>query len=226
MWFAGPARRIGAAGRPGALRLGFTLAPGMRVGLFGGSFNPTHEGHAHVAETARKRLGLDRVIWLVSPQNPLKAADQTTAVAARMALARRFAQGPSMIVSDAESRMGSQYTIDTLRILQARFPGVEFVWIMGADSLASFHRWRGWTQIMASTPVAVISRPWISLKSRFSPAARRFQHARLPSQQARRLPGHRPPAWIFLRGPFNFLSSTALRDRVRQPVETPAQIDR
>src|SRR3954470_23274469 len=143
MWFAGPARLVPEAGRPSAQRLGFHLEPGMRVGLFGGSFNPAHEGHAHVAETALQRLHLDRVIWLVSPQNPLKAASETADLAERMAGARRLARGPAMIVSDAESRLGSQYTIDIVRTLKARFPGVDFVWIMGADSLASFHRWRG-----------------------------------------------------------------------------------
>ena len=216
MWFAGPARRRPGAGRPGALRLGFELKPGMRVGLYGGSFNPAHEGHAHVAETARRRLQLDRVIWLVSPQNPLKSARETAPLAERMAGARTVARGRSMIVSDAETRLGSQYTIDTIRALKARFPGVDFVWIMGADSLATFHRWRGWTQIMAEVPVAVVSRPWISLKSRFSPAARRFAHARVPSQQARLLPGADPPRWVFLTGPLNFQSSTALRERMRQ----------
>jgi nicotinate-nucleotide adenylyltransferase len=216
MWFAGPARRAPAAGRPGALRLGFTLARGMRVGVFGGSFNPPHEGHAHVAETAKRRLGLDRVIWLVSPQNPLKPSHETADHALRMAATRRYARGRQMIVSDAEARFGSQYTIDTLRALKARFPGVRFVWVMGADSLAGFHRWRGWTQIMREAPVAVVSRPWISLKSRFSPAARRFAHARRPSLQAMGLPGARPPAWVFLRGPLNFLSSTALRERMRR----------
>ncbi|MDP1618950.1 nicotinate-nucleotide adenylyltransferase [Phenylobacterium sp.] len=215
MWFAGPARRLPAAGRPGALRLGFHLEPGMRVGLFGGSFNPAHEGHAHVAETARRRLGLDLVIWLVSPQNPLKPTHETASLAERMAGARAFARQKGMAVSDAESRLGSRYTIDSVRALKARHPGVHFVWIMGADSLATFHRWRGWTQIMAETPVAVVSRPWISLKSRTSPAARRFAHARVPSNQARSLPGRRTPAWVFLRGPLNFQSSTALRERMR-----------
>src|SRR6201985_2991918 len=112
MWFAGPARRVPPAGRPPVLRLGFDLKPGMRVGLFGGSFNPAHEGHAHVAETALKRLGLDKVIWLVSPQNPLKSASDSASLAARMASARRQARGPHMIVSDVESRAGSRYTID------------------------------------------------------------------------------------------------------------------
>jgi nicotinate-nucleotide adenylyltransferase len=196
--------------------LGFSLTPGMRVGIYGGSFNPAHEGHAHVAETARRKLGLDRVIWLVSPQNPLKSTHETASQAERMAGARRFAHGPNMIVSDAESRIGTQYTIDTLRALKGRFPGVKFVWLMGADSLATFHRWRGWTQIMKGAPVAVISRPWISLKSRFSPAAQRFSRNRRPANAARILARTTPPAWIFLTGPLNFQSSTALRGRMRR----------
>ncbi len=185
----------------------------MRVGLFGGSFNPAHEGHAHVAETAKRRLRLDRVIWLVSPQNPLKARHETADLAERMAGARVYARGRGMIVSEAESRLGSAYTIDTVRALKRRFRGVKFVWIMGADSLASFHRWRGWTQIMREVPVAVVSRPWISLKSRFSPTARRFARFRRSSSHAATLPGAKPPAWVFLRGPLNFQSSTALRAR-------------
>jgi nicotinate-nucleotide adenylyltransferase len=185
----------------------------MRVGLFGGRFNPAHEGHAHVAETARRRLKLDRVIWLVSPQNPLKSRHETADLGERMAGARRLARGPGMIVTDLETRLGSAYTIDTVRALQTRFPGVKFVWVMGADSLASFHRWRGWTQIMREVPVAVVSRPWIALKSRFSPAARRFARFRISSTQAATLPGSTPPAWAFLRGPLNFQSSTNLRLR-------------
>src|SRR3712207_1818403 len=107
---AGPARRLPIGGRPGALRPGFHLEPGMRVGLFGGSFNPAHDGHAHVAETAMERLGLDRVIWLVSPQNPLKPAAGMAPLEARMASARRQARGPRMIVSDVETRLGARYT--------------------------------------------------------------------------------------------------------------------
>ena len=188
----------------------------MRVGLYGGSFNPAHEGHVHVAETARRRLALDRVIWLVSPQNPLKTAHETADLAQRMAGARGLAKGPGMIVSDIETRLGSAYTIDTVRALKQRFPGVNFVWIMGADSLAGFHRWRGWTQIMREVPVAVVSRPWISLRSRFSPAAARFAHYRRPSSQAIRLAGATTPAWVFLFGRFNFQSSTALRERLKR----------
>jgi len=216
MWFAGPARRAPVAGRPQALRLGFDLEPGMRVGLFGGSFNPVHDGHAHVAQTAKRRLDLDRVIWLVSPQNPLKSSHETASLAERMAGVRKVAQGRGMIVSDLETKLGSAYTVDTIRVLKARFPGVKFVWLMGADSLAGFHRWKGWTQIMREVPVAVVSRPWISLKSRFSPAARRFARFRRSSMHASSLPGAPAPAWVFLRGPLNFQSSTALRERMRR----------
>ena len=214
MWAAGQVGLRSVGGHPGALRPGFALSRGMKVGLYGGSFNPAHEGHAHVAETARQRLGLDRVIWLVAPQNPLKSSDETRPLTRRMAGVRAFARDRGMIVSDVESRIGTRYTLDTVLALKARFPGVHFVWIMGADSLAGFHRWRGWTQILRAVPVAVVSRPWISLKSRSSPAARRFAAARLPFHRAKALPGLPPPAWIFLYGPLNFQSSTALRERM------------
>ena len=208
---AGAVPRVPVGGRPGALRPGFHLEPGMRVGLFGGSFNPAHDGHAHVAETALLRLGLDRVIWLVSPQNPLKSSADMAPLAERMESARNFARGPAMIVSDAESRIGSRYTLDTVRLLQGRFPRVRFVWIMGTDNLASFHRWRGWVQLMEALPVAVVARPGTLLYSRLAPAARRFAHARLSSREGLMLPAERPPAWIYLRGPLNSASSTALR---------------
>ncbi len=209
--FGGPVRATLKSGAA-ALRTGFHLQPGMRVGLYGGSFNPAHDGHAHVAETARKRLGLDRVIWLVSPQNPLKSSRETAPLAERMAGVQAIARDRGMIVSDVETRMGSQYTIDTVRALKARFPGVRFVWIMGADSLAGFHRWKGWTQIMREVPVAVISRPWASLRSRFSPTARRFAAARRPAAEAPLLADQAAPAWVYLHGPLNFASSTALRE--------------
>ncbi|MFN9712044.1 MAG: nicotinic acid mononucleotide adenylyltransferase, partial [Alphaproteobacteria bacterium] len=111
------------------------------------------------------------------------------------------------------TQLGSNYTIDTIRGLKARFPGVKFVWIMGADSLASFHRWKGWTQSMHEVPILVVSRPWISLKSRFSPAAVRFARFRKSPQSGPRLAYAKTPAWTFLFGRFHFQSSTALRAR-------------
>eukprot|EP01037_Dinobryon_pediforme_P015768 gene15768-15923_t len=182
----------------------------MKVGLFGGSFNPAHDGHQHVAATALQRLGLDRLIWLVSPQNPLKSSKDTMSLGERMASAQHFA-GRREIISDAEQRLGVVYTLDTLRILKARYPGVRFVWIMGSDNLAGFHRWRGWTDVLRLAPIAVVSRPGALLQSRLGPAARRFPHGRLASRQAPLLPGAKAPAWMFLRGPLNTTSSTAIR---------------
>ncbi len=209
MWSAGPARRLPAGGRPQLLRPGFFLTRGQKVGLFGGSFDPAHDGHAHVAQTALRRLGLDKVIWLVSPQNPLKP--RSADLKHRMQSARRFARGPSMIVSDIESRLGSAYTIDTLRSLKARFASVHFVWIMGADNLSILHHWRGWTQIMHETPVAVIARPGAAIRSRLAPAAVRFTFYRRHSRQARLLPLTPAPAWLYMREPLNFSSSSAIR---------------
>ena len=201
----------GGGPRPGGLRDGLILAPGMKVGLFGGSFNPAHDGHAHVAETAMRRLGLDRVVWLASPQNPLKHARDSAPLAERMASARRQAQGPAMIVSDFESRIGVRWTVDTLRALVARHPGVRFVWLMGSDNLADFHRWRGWTDIMRLMPVAVIARPGSLLDSRTAPAAARFARFRVPAEQAGLLPSLEAPAWTYLTAPLNALSSSAIR---------------
>jgi nicotinate-nucleotide adenylyltransferase len=182
---------------------------GQKVGLFGGSFDPAHDGHTHVAQTALRRLGLDRVIWLVSPQNPLKP--QSSSLKKRMKSARRHAVGPSMIVTDVERRIGSVYTIDTLCALKARFPGVRFVWIMGADNLQSLHHWRGWIQILHEAPVAVIARPKSAIKSRLAPAAVRFAHRRLHSRAGPLLARRATPAWLYMRAPLNFSSSSAIR---------------
>lgn len=211
--FAGPAP---AAPQPrrGALRSGLPLAPGLRVGLLGGSFNPAHEGHLHVAETALARLGLDRVVWLVSPQNPLKSARDTTPLAERMAGVRALVgRDPRMLVSDFESRIASAYTVDTLRTLKARHPGVKFVWLMGSDNLAHFHRWKGWRDIAGLVPMAVVSRPGALILSRTAPAARRLAPARVPLARARLLPDMEPPAWVFIRARLNPVSSTQLRAR-------------
>lgn len=211
---AGPAPKAQGP-RPGTLRDGLDLSPGMAVGLFGGSFNPAHDGHAHVAETAMRRMGLDRVVWLVSPQNPLKDARDSAPLAERMASARTAAalaaSGPAMIVSDFETRAGTQWTIDTLRALTARHPGVRFVWLMGSDNLAGFHHWRGWTDILRMMPMAVVARPGSLLESRAAPAARRFAGHRISSREARLLPDMAAPAWTYLRAPLNPRTSSALR---------------
>jgi nicotinate-nucleotide adenylyltransferase len=218
--YAGPAPLAAASGRHGALRPGFHLERGMRVGLFGGSFNPAHAGHAHVAETAMIRLGLDRVIWLVSPQNPLKSAGETAPLAERVRSAADQARGAAMIVSDFETRIRATYTVDTVCALKVRFPGVRFVWVMGADNLVGFHRWRGWIQIASLLPIAVVARPGSLLESRSALAARRLAAFRLPSRQAARLAEMDPPAWVYIEAPLNSLSSTELR-RARSGADKP-----
>ena len=126
--------------------------PGMKIGLFGGSFDPAHEGHAHVAETALKRMQLDRVWWLVAPQNPLK--QRSSPFEQRFASALAHAHGPRMAVSDFEKRFSCAYTYDTLRELKRRYPGVGFVLLLGEDNLASFQRWKRWREVARAVPVA------------------------------------------------------------------------
>ncbi len=210
MFQAGPAPKKPAYA-PGALRDGLNLQPGMRVGLFGGSFNPPHEGHLHVAETARIRLGLDRVVWLVAPQNPLKPADETAPLDQRLAWVRKLAKGPAMVVSDVENRAGAFWTIDTLRFIKARHPGVKFVWVMGSDNLAGFHHWKGWTDIARLMPMAVVARPGSILGSRFAPTSTFFAEHRVPATRAPVLAGMAAPAWVYLTAPLNPASSTAIR---------------
>lgn len=155
--------------------------PGMRIGLFGGTFDPAHAGHRHVAETAAKRLRLDKVWWLVTPQNPLKPR-QAGPLAARMASARRQARGARMVVTDFETRLGLFYSVETVEALSRRLPGVRFVWILGADSLEGLHRWRRWRDLAAIVPIAAVPRPGAS--SRANPATRLLGRAliRLPAR--------------------------------------------
>lgn len=187
------------------------LAPGLRVGLYGGSFNPAHAGHRHVSRLALRRLALDRVWWLVSPGNPLKDRSHLPGTAFRAQGARAVAHDPRIAVTGFEATLGIRYTVETLTWLTARHPEVRFIWIMGADSLASFHRWRGWREIAARMPFAVIDRPGYTLKAMASPAARTLAASRIDETAATTLAGRSPPAWVFLHGPRNSLSSTALR---------------
>jgi nicotinate-nucleotide adenylyltransferase len=140
------------------------VAPGLKIGLLGGSFNPAHAGHRYVAETAIKRLGLDYVWFLVAPQNPLKPVTGMMPLCHRLATARTVTNGNRrFVVSALEQTIGSRYTIDTIRALNARFPMVRFVWLMGSDNLEQFHRWRRWQEIAARLPIAVVLRPGSTL---------------------------------------------------------------
>ena len=185
--------------------------PGQVVGIMGGSFNPPHDGHRIVAETAVKRLGLDQLWWVVTPGNPLKPNDDLPSLDERMAQCRKFAVGPRMHVTGFEQELGTPYTAATVAFLQHRFPDVRFVWVMGADNLASFDRWQHWREIAATMPIAVVDRPGWRLKALAGPAASVLADRRLTELNARHLARHRPPAWVYLTSRLSPLSSTALR---------------
>jgi nicotinate-nucleotide adenylyltransferase len=187
------------------------VAPGMRIGLLGGSFNPAHAGHLHISRVALARLGLGQVWWLVSPGNPLKNVSKLPDLQTRVAAAREIAHHPRIAVTGFEGALGSGYTIDTIRFLQRRYRQVHFVWLMGADNLAEFHRWRAWEELFRRVPIAVLDRPGFRLKARASKAAQRFASAAIDESDAAGLALMRPPAWTLLTIPLSKLSSTALR---------------
>jgi nicotinate-nucleotide adenylyltransferase len=185
---------------------------GMRVGLLGGSFNPPHLAHRAVSLFAIKRLKLDRVWWLVTPGNPLKDNGALHMLEERAEAARRMANDPRIDVSCLESVIGTRYTVDTVNYLRRRLSGLRFVWIMGADNLAQFHRWQHWQRIASQMPIAVIDRPPQSFRALTAPAAQALARYRLPENEAGRLADYRPPAWVFLSGLKMNLSSTGLRN--------------
>jgi nicotinate-nucleotide adenylyltransferase len=208
--------------RPHALRMPASDAPAvpangadrrrLSVGLMGGSFNPAHAGHRHVAELAFRSLGVDEVWWLVSPQNPLKSRDGMAPYQARIESARRVAHHPRIRVRDIEMRLGTHFTADTLVELRRRCPRIRFVWIMGADNLIGFHRWERWSLIFHSVAVAVFDRPSYSLRALASRAAHRFGRFRIPSRAARTLAHRRLPAWVFLHTRRHPASATRIRE--------------
>jgi nicotinate-nucleotide adenylyltransferase len=201
-------------------------APGQTIGLLGGSFNPPHVAHRLISETALKRLGLSKVWWIVSPGNPLKRRIDTAPLAERMRQCRVVATNPHIVITDFEADLPTPYTAATLAFLKSRSPLVRFVWIMGADNLASFDRWQRWREIFTTVPVVVVDRPGWRLKALASKAARAFAASRLPETDAATLAQRPAPAWTFLTGPLSHASSTAIRNKAkgnRRPVARKAQ---
>ena len=184
---------------------------GMRIGLFGGTFDPPHAAHLAASLLAMKRLQLDRIWWLVTPGNPLKDTRGLRPLAERMARARALANHPRIDVTGLEAVIKTRYTYDTLEYLIRRCPGVQFVWVMGADNLRSFYRWQNWRRIAGLLPMAVVDRMGSSLYAASGRAAQALARHRLPERLATTLPGRRPPAWVYLHGLKSPLSSTALR---------------
>ena len=189
----------------------------MRIGLLGGSFNPAHAGHLHVAKLALRRLRLDQVWLLVSPGNPLKPQDGMAPLAERLASARAVADGRRIVATDIEARLGTRYTWDTLRLLRQRFPRAEFVWIMGADNLVQLPRWQRWAGIARTMPLLILPRPGWRARALGGEAASRLRSARRSASSAVRLAGMKAPAWLYLPAPENTLSATLLRRTRARP---------
>ncbi len=183
----------------------------MRIGLFGGTFDPAHAAHRAASLLAMRRLGLDGVWWLVTPGNPLKDTHGLAPLAQRVMTAKAVACHPRIEVTDFEATLGTSYTYETVNYLVRRCPGVHFVWIMGADNLRNFHRWQRWRGIAGLLPIAVVDRLGPSLYASASAAGQALAHARIPESAAKTLPERTPPAWIYLHGLKSPLSSTALR---------------
>lgn len=193
------------------MRQGFPHAErGIVIGLLGGSFDPAHDGHAHITREAIKRLHLDQVWWLVSPGNPLKSR-QPAPLADRMAQARAVIDHPRVKITDLEAQLGTRFTYETIKALQALYPGVRFVWLMGADNLVQFHRWDRWRDILRAVPVAVLARPGSGVQARLSRAAQAFRRDRLARGEA--IGTRTPPVWAFVNLPMNAASSTEIRKR-------------
>ena len=193
------------------MRQGFPIATrGMVVGLLGGSFDPAHGGHVHITREAIKRMGLDRVWWLVTPGNPLKAR-QPAPMAERLARARVVMAHPKVVITDLEVLLGTRYTAQTIARLQAIYPGVRFVWLMGADNLVQFHKWDHWRGILRRVPMGVLARPGAGVTARLSVAARSFRVDRVARGEG--LGVRRAPAWCFVNVPMVDMSSSEIRAR-------------
>lgn len=193
------------------MRYGFPIArPRQTIGLLGGSFDPAHSGHVHITREAMKRFDLDHVWWLVSPGNPLKA-NGPAPLDRRMAHARSLLDNPRVEVTDIEDRLGTRYTAQTLAALLPIYPGVRFVWLMGADNLAQLDQWQDWRWIMDTVPVGVLARPGDRISARMSKAARVYAADRIQAQNSHKLSTAQAPAWCFVNVPMSTQSSSAIR---------------
>jgi len=198
---------------PSRIVPGANLWRGCRIGLLGGSFNPPHGGHLHISRLALKRLALDSLWWLVSPQNPLKAATGMAPFESRLAAARERAAGRRIMVTDIERRLGTRFTVDTVGALQASFPGTRFVWLMGADNLMQIPRWHRWAELFENVPIAIFDRPAYAREALAGKAAERFRDYRIGEDQASGLANRAAPAWLFARIRTHPASSSEIRRR-------------
>ena len=185
------------------------------IGLMGGSFNPAHSGHRLISELAIKRLGLNKVWWLVSPQNPLKSSAGMASIKERVQNAVKISRNPRIKVMTVESSLNTQYTVDLLKILSKRFSSARFIWIMGADNLLQFSKWKNWEEITSLVRIAIFDRPNFSLKSLAADMPRRFSGNRLREREGLLLKYKKPPAWIFFHSNLNHISATKIRSQIK-----------
>lgn len=190
----------------------------LKIGLLGGSFNPAHAGHLHVAQQAIKHLRLDQLWLMVSPGNPLKPAKGMAPLAERLCFAQKIADGRKIIATDIETQLGTRYSYDTLRALKRRFPKVRFVWLMGADNLIQLPRWRRWQDILQTMPMLVVPRPGSTRRALAGKVAKSYQKGRLPARAGLCLPQTTAPAWILLPVQEHPASATALRNRLSEGI--------
>ncbi|MEO0328064.1 MAG: nicotinate-nucleotide adenylyltransferase [Pseudomonadota bacterium] len=188
---------------------------GARIGLFGGSFNPPHQGHLNLCDLSFKRLKLDQIWWMVTPGNPLKDTSNLSPLGKRITLCSQIISNPRIKITAFEAKYRVRYTADTVRLIRKLRPRLNFVWLMGADNLAGFHNWQDWREISNTLPIAVIDRPGSTLSYRSAKAALALSRFRLDEADASLLADRSPPAWTFIHGPRNSLSSTQLRWSMR-----------
>jgi nicotinate-nucleotide adenylyltransferase len=184
---------------------------GLRIGIFGGSFNPAHGGHFHAAMVGMKALRLDRVVWLVSPQNPLKQLKGMADYERRFASACHIANHPHMTVSGFEAQHGLQFSVDTVCALKTKFPNACFVWLLGADSWMSLDVWKDWRKLVESVPIAIVARPNAALAATRARAAQVFSGAKVSSSMAMLLADLAPPAWVYLATELDKRSASEVR---------------
>ena len=188
----------------------------MRIGLFGGSFNPPHAGHLNVSELAIQRLELDQCWWIVTPGNPLKDHSELAPLEKRIKLCEAMTPNPKIKITAFEASHQMRYTADTIEFVIKRNPTAKFVWIMGADNLKNFHKWERWQEILGMIPIAIIDRPGSTLSYRSARAALSTMRFRYDETDASLLPSAKPPAWTFIHGPRSSLSSTAIRNALKK----------
>lgn len=186
---------------------------GNRIGLFGGSFNPPHDGHVLVAKTALQRLKLDQLWWMITPGNPLKDNKGLLPIRERIRLSAQLVDDPKIKITGFEQKIRSFKTVSTIAYILAHHKNTHFVWVMGADSLETFHHWYKWRKIMAMIPIAIIDRPSAHMSASFSPAAQAFDRYRIKEYDIEALPLKKPPAWGYIHGKRSYASSTDLRQK-------------